>query len=303
MLSILQIMYYTEINYKARGDSMSDYEKKGYLISDFRVFRLKDAELKPIPFHYHDFHKIIMFLDGAVDYVIEGKTYHLAPRDIVFVTAGEIHRPIFTDDNKEYERIVIYVAPDFLRRWQEQDNEHADLSQCFAYAQENSSVMHQPPGTSHDLLFHMDKLEKTARGHGFANGLFTEIMFIEFMILLNRSLHEHELSGLTNASYDPKIHEIMTYINAHLSEELSIDDLAAKAYISKFYLMRKFKADTGYSIHQYIRSKRLLLARDLLKTDMSITTICEEVGFADYSTFSRAFKERFKCSPRGYRKK
>ena len=86
---------------------MSDYEKKGYLISDFRVFRLKDAALKPIPFHYHDFHKIIMFLDGAVDYVIEGKTYHLAPRDIVFVTAGEIHCPIFTDESKDYERIVI----------------------------------------------------------------------------------------------------------------------------------------------------------------------------------------------------
>ena len=195
------------------------------------------------------------------------------------------------------------MAPDFLRRWQEQDNEHADLSQCFAYARENSSVMHQPPGTSHDLLFHMDKLEKTARGQGFANGLLTEITFIEFMILLNRSLHEHELSGLVSTSYDPKIQEIITYINAHLAEDLAIDDLAAKAYISTFYLMRKFKADTGYGIHQYIRSNRLLLARDLLKTDMSITNICEEVGFSDYSTFSRAFKERFQCTPRDYRKK
>jgi len=285
-----------------RREIMSDYEKKGYLISDFRVFRLKDAALKPIPFHYHDFHKIIMFLNGAVDYVIEGKTYHLAPRDIVFVTAGEIHRPVFIDEKKDYERIVIYVAPDFLRRWQEQDTEHTDLSQCFAYARENSSVMQQPPGTSHDLLFHMDKLEKTAHGQGFANGLFTEITFIEFMILLNRSLHEHELSSLNSASYDPKIQEILTYINAHLAEDLAIDDLAARAYISKFYLMRKFKADTGYGIHQYIRSKRLLLARDLLKTDMPITAICDEVGFADYSTFSRAFKEMFKCAPRDYRK-
>ena len=281
---------------------MGKYQKKGYLVQEFKVFRLCDTNLKEIPFHYHDFHKLLLFLSGSGEYIIEGKTYHLAPRDIVFVTAGEIHCPIFTDESKDYERIVIYVAPDFLRRWQEQDNEHADLSQCFAYARENSSVMHQPPGTSHDLLFHMDKLEKTARGQGFANGLFTEIMFIEFMILLNRSLHEHELSGLTSASYDPKIQEILSYINAHLAEELSIDDLAARAYISKFYLMRKFKADTGYGIHQYIRSKRLLLARDLLKTDMSITNICEEVGFADYSTFSRAFKEMFKCAPRDYRK-
>lgn len=282
---------------------MKDYEKKGYLVSDFRVFRLKDASLKPIPFHYHDFHKIILFLDGDIDYVIEGKTYHLAARDIVFVSAGEIHRPVFLPSRAAYERIVIYVAPEFLRRWQAQGCEPVDLSHCFVQARQTASVMQQAPGTSHDLLFHMERLEKASRADGFASGLYTEVLFIEFMILLNRSLDDHELTGLDNASYDPKIQHILAYINQHLAEMLSVDTLAAHAYMSKFYLMRKFKADTGYGIHQYIRSKRLLLARDLLKTDLPITQISAEVGFADYSTFSRAFKEMFHCSPREYRTK
>ncbi len=280
---------------------MKDYEKKGYLVSDFRVFRLKDASLKPIPFHYHDFHKIILFLDGDIDYVIEGKTYHLAARDIVFVSAGEIHRPIFLPSQAAYERIVIYVAPDFLSRWQAQGRESVDLARCFVQARQTASVMHQAPGTNHDLLFHMERLEKASRAEGFASGLYMEVLFIEFMILLNRSLDDHELAGLDNASYDPKIQNILAYINQHLAETLSVDALAAHAYMSKFYLMRKFKADTGYGIHQYIRSKRLLLARDLLKTDLPITQISAEVGFADYSTFSRAFKEMFQCSPREYR--
>ena len=77
---------------------MQTYPKKGYLSSDFRVFHLHDRKLRDIPFHYHDFHKIILFLGGHVDYIIEGKTYHLRPNDIVFVTAGEIHRPVFLDD-------------------------------------------------------------------------------------------------------------------------------------------------------------------------------------------------------------
>ena len=280
---------------------MKDYEKKGYLVSDFRVFRLKDASLKPIPFHYHDFHKIILFLDGDIDYVIEGKTYHLAARDIVFVSAGEIHRPIFLPSQAAYERIVIYVAPEFLSRWQAQGREPVDLARCFVQARQTASVMHQAPGTNHDLLFHMERLEKASRAEGFASGLYMEVLFIEFMILLNRSLDDHELAGLDNASYDPKIQNILAYINQHLAETLSVDALAAHAYMSKFYLMRKFKADTGYGIHQYIRSKRLLLARDLLKTDLPITQISAEVGFADYSTFSRAFKEVFQCSPREYR--
>ena len=255
---------------------MSDYEKKGYLASDFRVFRLKDSTLKPIAFHYHDFHKIILFLSGNVDYVIEGKTYHLTAR-------------------------VIYVSPAFLERWQRQDPEHTDLGHCFLQARETASVMHQAPGTSHDLLFHMDKLEKAAHGEGFANGLYTELLFIEFMILINRLLEGHELAGLENATYDPKIQEVLAYVNQHLADELSIDALAAHTYTSKFYLMRKFKADTGYALHQYIRSKRLLLARDMLRSDLPIAQIASEVGFADYSTFSRAFKEMFKCSPREYR--
>lgn len=280
---------------------MSDYEKKGYLVSDFRVFRLKDASLKPIPFHYHDFHKIILFLNGNVDYMIEGKTYPLTARDVVFVSAGEIHRPVFRSSHADYDRIVIYVSPSFLDRWQAQDPEHNDLSHCFMLARDTSSVMHQLPGTSHDLLFHMDKLEKTAHGKGFANKLFTEILFIEFMILINRLLEGHELASLENASYDPKIQDVLAYINQHLSEELSIDTLAAHAYTSKFYLMRKFKANTGYALHQYIRSKRLLLARDMLRSTLPIAQIASEVGFADYSTFSRAFKEMFQCSPREYR--
>ena len=121
------------------------------------------------------------------------------------------------------------------------------------------------------------------------------------MILVNRSLIEHELSALENASYDPKIQEVLTYIGGHLAEDLSVESLAAKAYMSKFYLMRKFKADTGYGLHQYIRSKRLLMARDLLKTDAPITQIASGVGFMDYSTFSRAFKSMFGCTPREYR--
>ena len=62
---------------------MDTYEKKGYLLRDFRVFRLKDARLAPIPFHYHDFHKIILFLSGNAEYIIEGRSYPLDRKSVV----------------------------------------------------------------------------------------------------------------------------------------------------------------------------------------------------------------------------
>ena len=196
-----------------------------------------------------------------------------------------------------YERIVIYIAPDFLQRL----DERAKLAKCFAAARERGRVMHQLPNRSHDLLFHMDKLEKTAHGEGFANGLYTEILFIEFLILLNRSLGDHELKTLDAVSYDPKIQEVLTYINEHLADDLSIAVLAGHVFLSRYYLMKKFKADTGYSLHAYIRNKRLLFARDQLRTGKSVTEISHLAGFCDYSTFSRAFHALFHCSPKEWR--
>lgn len=276
---------------------MEEYEKKGYLLQDFRVFRLKDAVMKEIPFHYHDFHKIILFMQGKGDYIIEGKSYPLKPRDIIFVSAGEIHRPILSD-TVPYERIVIYMAPEFLQRYSRGDE---SLAACFQQAQAGSSVMHVMPGKNHDLLYHMEKLERNARSQGFANGLYTELLFIEFMILLNRALLDHEIEEFHEADYNPKIQELLQFINEHLFEDLSIDALAAKSYMSRHYMMRRFKAETGYSIHQYITSKRLLHARSLLSGETPVTRICYDCGFHDYSTFSRAFREMFHMTPREYR--
>ena len=279
------------------GDTLETYEKKGYLLRDFRVFHLLDQRLSPIPFHYHDFHKIILFLGGHADYIIEGRSYPLVPRDIIFVSAGEIHRPVLSPD-VPYERIVIYVAPAFLARCQKDGD---DLAACFQKARVGSSVMHAGTGLSHDLLFHMEKLEHTSREEGFANGLYTEILFIEFMILLNRAMLAHELGELHASSYDEKIQQVLAYINSHLDTDLTIDALAEHVYLSKYYLMRKFKQETGYSIHQYITSKRLLAARKMLSGDEPVTDICYACGFHDYSTFSRAFHAMFHMTPKEWR--
>lgn len=277
----------------------TDAAKRGYLRETFRVFRLSDPVFSPIPVHYHDFHKIILFLSGDSGYAIEGKTWRLAPRDIIFVRAGEIHRPL-PALGAPYERIVIYLAPELLSRYQRDGD---DLAACFSPELRSSSVMHLPPGKTHDLLFHMEKLERTARGHGFANALYTEMLFVEFMILLNRALLDHELGTSAAAISDEKIEELLTYINDHLTEPLTIDQLAAAAYVSRSYLMHRFKAATGYGVRQYITSKRLLLARSRLldKPSIPISEIARLCGFGDYLPFFRAFKAQYRMTPQEWR--
>lgn len=73
--------------------------------------------------------------------------------------------------------------------------------------------------------------------------------------------------------------------------------------MSKYYLMHKFKEQTGYTIHNYIIQKRLIMSNLLIKKGRSITDACMESGFNDYSNFSRAFKKIFMLSPKEYYKK
>ena len=288
----------TDRAYSAYYAAYEQSLKKGYLHGGYRVFRLQEDAPQPVSFHYHDFHKIILFLQGEVDYIIEGRTWQLEPHDLIFVPAGAIHRPVYHAGSC-YSRIVIYVAPSFLSHWSAESKDGADLGRCFTLG---AGVRHQTEGRSHDLLFHMDKLARTAQGTGFANDLYTQILFVEFLILVNRSLQEHELTELTAQRSDAKIQQVLQYLADHLTEELSAASVARDNYLSPSYLMHKFKADTGYSLHQYVQNKRLLLACDLLaKDDTPITAISASCGFHDYSTFSRAFRKRYQCTPQEWR--
>ena len=277
-----------------------EIKQRGYLVENFRVFRLDDATLAPIPFHYHDFHKLIIFLSGTCDYIIEGREWHLAPRDIVFVRAGEIHRPI-PQNGVPYERIVIYIAPLFLERFRADDGN--TLARCFHSTHDSSSVMHLTEGHTHDLLFHIEKLERVSREHGFANGLYTEMLFIEFMILLNRAIIGGELDT-TAVTCDKKIQPVIEHLAAHITEPVDIDALAAKFFISRSYLMHRFKDATGYGVRQYVTKKRLHLSRTLLieQSDEPVASIGTACGFTDYLSFLRAFKKEFKENPDEYRK-
>ena len=106
---------------------MEQYEKKGYLNSEFRLFHLTDQDTKEIDYHYHDFDKITIFTRGKVNYMIEGRSYDLKPYDIVLVKQGDIHK-LTVDNSCPYERIIVYISPNFMNAYQ---TESYDLSYCF----------------------------------------------------------------------------------------------------------------------------------------------------------------------------
>lgn len=277
----------------------TNYEKRGYLTCDFRLFHLTDVPSQEFQFHYHDFDKIIIFLSGHVDYTIEGQTYQLMPYDIVLVRHGEIHCP-HIDQSVPYDRIIVYLSPDFLNAYQTEDY---DLGECFRQASEAHSKVLRMGAAEAKLLFRTIRLlEKSCTEDAYANHLYCQILFLEFMIHLNRTALSHSQGFFAASHFHPKILEITEFINQHLSWDLNVDLISETFFISKYHLMRMFKQETGYTIGGYINCKRLLMARQLLKQEESITQICYLCGFKNYSTFFRAYKKFFHETPQDSRK-
>ncbi|MBE5851550.1 MAG: helix-turn-helix domain-containing protein [Lachnospiraceae bacterium] len=273
----------------------SQYEKLGYLHDNFKMFHLKDSNMKPYDFHYHDFIKILVFLSGDVSYCIEGKTYDLQPYDIVLVNAGEVHKPIVHSD-KEYHRMVFYISQDYLLSVK---TDSCDLSYCFEKAKrEKTHVLRISSPTTNLLYQSCKKIESSLDDNDFGAKLYHELLFLEFMIHLNRSSIHNKIHFLETNCANPKVISAIEYINQHLTTDLYVEDIAEHLFLSKFHLMHIFKEETGYSIGNYISTKRLFLARELIAKGHPITEACFSCGFNHYSTFSRAYKKLFKDIPR-----
>lgn len=277
------------------------YEKRGYLNESFKVFYLEDLVSKEIEYHYHDFDKILIFFKGNIEYTIEGKSYTLIPNDIVLVPQGASHKvaPLTeaADTSTEYIRLVIYISPQYLLSAEENGN---NLRKCFLQVAERYSNVVRLKEKGEGSLNHLIRqIRESAisKEKELMGGLYQNALLQQFMILLNRKMEDDSLFFVDTGRCNSKMVGVIRYINEHLTEEVSIDMLAEKFYISKYHMMRQFKEATGYTIGNYISQKRLLMAREMLKKGEPVTKVYLDCGFKDHSTFVRAYKQLFNEVP------
>lgn len=271
-----------------------NYKKKGYLLEDFRLFHLRDCTNSDVEYHYHEFYKLLFLRSGNGSYFVEGKRYVLKPGDIILVGKHCIHRPEF-EKTLPYERVVIYISPEFLYR---QSTPDCDLSLLFS---EDAGPVLRPDGNCQNTLFSLaEALEQTLSTPGYGRELLSNSMLLRLLVELGRTMQQQTVQ--TPAPLLPKskrILEIVRYLDAHLTEDVCIDDLAEKFYLSRYHMMRRFKEETGTTIHNYLSDRRLLLGRDYISQGISATEACFLCGFQSYASFSRAYGKLFGTTPTG----
>ena len=265
--------------------------------TSFEIFRYKDAYPKEVAMHHHDFYEVYFFLSGNVQYNIESRSYLLTPGDVLLISPMELHQPMFGNEQREYERIVLWIDRQFLEGFCLPGESFTD---CFDTGSPNHSNLLRPEGVSRQFLTFL--LEQLITENS-SKEPYQEICALSYLaqvlVLLNRlSLQQRREEAVP--APDTTVYNVLGYINEHYNENLSLDDLANRFFISKYHLSREFQRLVGTSVHRYIVQKRLVMAKQMLSAGRPSSEVYQSCGFGDYSNFYRAFKSEYHISPKEY---
>ena len=237
--------------------------------------------------HTHDEYELYCFLSGEAQFYIEGTVYSLLPNDILIIKRGELHSLLITD-SVPYRRIVTnFNADAILGQYRKDIIEELNLKPLGKY-------------NRYAFLSFSDKnwlhyIEEMLNNNDMNRRRL-------YLTLLLSELMENRHSLTSDTPVENIVEGVISYINRHLGGPLNLDFLSEKFQISKTHLNRKFKDTTGITVGKYICKKRLILANDLIAKNENPTSIFEECGFKDYSSFYKAYINEFGISPREYKK-
>jgi len=239
--------------------------------------------------HNHDAYELLLFMEGDARYVVEGNSYTLNPGDLILVRKHEMHR-ICHNRSVRYRRIILMVSPEFFEENNCREYETQFISCSLGKGNKIAAELVQSSG----LLDAFERYRKYAEGCVAGGGApVLKAAIVEILYLVNK-IAGFSAADLTNNPMKP----VILYLNMHYSEDITLDMLEEKFFMSKFYICRSFRKATGLTIHEYIRRKRLTKVRELKNSGMNISEAALEAGFHDYSSFYRAYVKEYGNPPR-----
>ncbi len=260
-----------------------------YIDTNFVYHHSIDRQPDPtdFPMHAHDTHELFYFLSGHGNYLVEGNPYPLRPGDLILLRTGEAHKLQIQSD-RPYERKALSFH----------DTALASL---------RSGKLLLEPFYNRRLgdgnLYTAAELHNTTVGPCFQN---LEDLArkgepaLAFSCFLPPILYEIRTIFLSRGTAVPPADltaEIVEYINLHLCQDLSLDSISQRFYISKTHLNRLFRRAIGASVWEYITVKRLMLCRSKITAGVPAGKASVQCGFRDYSTFYRSYQKRFHAAP------
>ncbi len=244
-------------------------------------------------------YKIFFLLSGGKRFHVDSHTYDVEPGDLLYISPREWHYFSHFEGEDLHERYVLFIFPDYLK---EISSKQTNLADCFPGAEDVGRGMLKLSAKEQERLrFYLHKLENTEE---YGRDLLEYALFLQLMVFLNslpmqRGAEEGAMLSVPVAG--SKIgEEILSYLNSHITEDISIQALAEHFFLSQSYLCKVFKNATGTTVHKYVNAKRITLAKDLLSEGRPTLEVALACGFRQYNAFLKAFTNEVGMSPKKY---
>lgn len=243
--------------------------------------------------HYHPTFEILLFVEGDAYFSVEGEKYSLTHNDLMITRKDEFHCEFFYSDTP-YARKILYIKPPFIASLNTDEYNPLINFNKKKFGRNNKIDCSIVEREGIPELF--DEIE---------NDLRIDTPARHFMLRLHSALLLAKISELLEQSDSPsssndRITNLINYINHNLSGDLSYEALSKHFFVNKDYLCRTFKLQTGFTIGEYVKNKRIIKAKELLLKGVPAQEVSDMVGYCDYPTFYRMFKKITAQSPRDF---
>lgn len=264
--------------------------------SDTRTFGVYYSEEQnpDLNIHVHDCCEVLLCLSGGKSFLIDGKAYDVNDGDLFILNQFEPHK-ITADSNLIFARFVLQIHPEYFIA---NSTEETDLSRCFYTRGDgisNKIALNDSEIAEIEQLFILFRSDS-----GFGDDILKNAAVNTILVLVNQYFMKRAETKKAVYIDDEMIMNTIFYINAHFSEDLTLERLAKKSYVSVNQLCKLFKKRFGTTVAKYIMSKRISEAKKLLAQGKSVSDTALACGFSDYANFIRVFKKFVGVSPGKY---
>lgn len=249
--------------------------------------------------HLHSQFEIYYLLFGERNYFINDRVYNIQKGDLILINSNVVHRTIDVFSGS-HERVLIEFDMNFFESFLV-NPEDLELLKAF---NRDCTILHIDEPIKKQLEHCFFKIIQESKENNLETNIALKVYFLELLILINKLHAKTSLLEFKQPNeMQKKISEIIVYININYMNDIGLELVAEKFFVSEAHLSRTFKKVTGFSFIQYLNNLRVHEAQKLLiETKLSISEISEKVGYQNSTHFGRMFKSITSISPREYRK-
>lgn len=261
------------------------------------IHRIKTSNKMKIP-HFHNHFEIHFTLSYNLKFIIGNRIFNDS-KGSVFALENFVPHITVAPDDAWFEGYIIHISPEILQ----EINQYKDIDfmELFQSGDKFSHIKLKPEAIP-EFEQILDRQIKALKNNFYGAEIYRRLLLTELLLFLIRVKHEKQSSN--NEIYDDEngilVKRIMDFITDNITMDLHLIMLEKTFFINRYSISRLFKEYCGVTVNQYIISRRIYLACELLKQNRSVYKVCELSGFFDYGHFIRTFKKHVGISPKQY---